>query len=115
MDPTSSTSTDASTPPTAVPASSAVDKMQLALSGAQGLGIWVVAFLLLVQIFMQSGTNSRLVAVEESINDLGYKLVLIDAQVSALGNADVFQLQAVKMRGSETWTLPVSSISWSGR
>ena len=89
--------------------------MQRALSGAQGLGIWVVAFLLLVQIFIQSCTNSRLVAVEESINDLGYKLVLIDAQISVLGNADVFQLQAVKMQGSDTWTLPVSSISWSGR
>jgi len=85
----------------------------------QSLGIWAVAALLLIQVFTQFATNRRLSALEERVHtDLVSLETSIDSvgiRVGAIGESDILKLDAVMMRGSETWTLPVSSISWSGR
>jgi hypothetical protein len=94
---------------------STMNKVQLAISGAQGLGIWVVAFLLLVQLFTQFGTNSRLTELEGELNGIGYSLDTLESRVGTIGKADVLNLNAVMMQGSSTYTLPVSAIDWNGR
>ena len=83
-----------------------------AVGGPQSLGVWTVAFLLLLHLFATIGTNSRLTSVEAELDSIGYSVGSLDRRV---GNAAVLQLDSIKMQGSNTWTLPVSSIPWSGR
>jgi hypothetical protein len=85
----------------------------------KGAGIWVVALLLFLQLITQFVTNTRIASLEDSIHadlsDLETSVDLVSLRVASIENSDVLKLDAVMMRNSETWTLPVSSISWSGR
>ncbi len=85
----------------------------------KGAGIWVVALLLFLQLITQFVTNTRITSLEDSIHadlsDLETSVDLVSLRVASIENSDVLKLDAVMMRNSETWTLPVSSISWSGR
>ena len=97
----------------------AANKRALIIGVAQTLGIWAVAALLFIQVLTQFATNRRLSDLEERVHsDLVSLETSIDSvgiRVGAIGESDILKLDAVMMRGSETWTLPVSSISWSGR
>ncbi len=96
-----------------------LSKVQVAIMASQAVGIWVVAALLLAQLFAQFGTNSRLTAVEAELDSMSSTLTATNAKLasisSAVDNSPVLKLDVVKMRGSDTWTLPTSSIAWSGK
>ena len=55
---------------------------------------------------------SDMTAQVASLND---EVAGMKRQLDTVVQSDVIALKAVKMRGSDDWTLPVSAIAWSGR
>jgi hypothetical protein len=62
----------------------------------------------LVCTFEVRELNSKVYELDRGVANL-------EREVGQIRGSSVLQLDAVKMQGSSTWTLPVSSISWSGR
>jgi hypothetical protein len=86
----------------------------LASTVTAGAGI-IACGLLMYAIAEVQQAREEVRRVGERVSSLESQVSSLDGTVSGIARSDVLKLDAVMMRGSETWTLPVSSITWSGR
>lgn len=92
------------------PSAPAFDVMKLLIvfQAAQLAAATIVASLLLIVAY-QLNTLRDDIAATKSLMQIN------TVAVARIAESDVLKLDAVQMQGSSTWTLPVSSIRWSGQ
>jgi len=59
--------------------------------------------------------NEQVGSLNDQVGQLAFRVSSVESSVDSIGRSPVLQLDTVMMKGSKTYTLPVSSIAWSGR
>ena len=75
-------------------------------------GLWALVVLVGISIVANAVVGMR---VEDRLDEIHFTALDTKWAVKDIQGADVLKLEAVMMKNSQTWTLPVSSITWSGR
>ncbi len=101
----------------AAPERSGVTASHLIAAGAVASGVGsLVLCLFAILLFLEISLIRRDVESTRAALDANTALIREqNALLASMAASDIYKLDAVMMRGSTTWTLPVSAIDWSGR